>query len=146
MSYKGRYKPSFPEKYNGDPNNVIYRSLWERKYMKYLDNNPNIIQWASEEIAIKYYDPTTKKVRRYFPDFFVKERIMDEKIISYLVEIKPKKQTVPPKKPKRQTKGYLYEAMEYVRNQSKWEMAREYCLDNGWEFRILTEDDLKIRF
>lgn len=146
MSYKGRYKPSFPEKYIGDSNNVIYRSLWERKYMKYLDNNPNIIQWASEEISIKYYDPTNKKVRRYFPDFFVKEKLTDEKIISYLVEIKPKKQTVPPKKPKRQTKGYLYEVMEYARNQSKWEMAREYCVDNGWEFRILTEDDLKIRF
>lgn len=145
-SYKGRFTPKNTKKYIGDVQNIIYRSLWERKYMKYLDSNASIIEWASEEISIKYYDPTSKKIRRYFPDFFVKEKLSDGTIKSYLVEIKPKRQTAPPQKPKRQTKGYLYEVMEYAKNQSKWEVAKEYCADRGWEFRVLTEDDLNIRY
>lgn len=146
MSYRGKYKIKNPEKYMGDPTCVIWRSLWERKYMKYLDTNENIIKWSSEEIALPYRSPLDKKIHRYFPDFFVKERCSDGKIKSYLVEIKPKKQTTPPQKPKRQTKGYLYEVREYVKNQSKWEVAEEYCKDRGWEFLILTEDDLNIRY
>ena len=72
MSYKGIYKPSNPKKYKGDQSNIIYRSLWERKFMNYCDLNENILEWASEEFWIPYLDPTTNRVRRYFPDFFIK--------------------------------------------------------------------------
>ena len=72
MSYKGVFKPSNPRKYKGDHTNIIYRSLWERKFMVYCDLNENIMEWASEEFFIPYLDPTTNRVRRYFPDFFVK--------------------------------------------------------------------------
>ena len=65
-------------------------------------------------------------------------------IKKYLIEIKPKKQTIKPKVPKRQTKGYLYEVYEYAKNQAKWESAREWCLDRGYEFKVLTEDELGI--
>lgn len=146
MSYKGKYKLKNPQKYNGDPTNVVYRSLWERKYMKYLDSNENILEWSSEEIALPYRSPLDKRIHRYFPDFFVKERCLDGKIKKYLVEIKPKKQTIPPKEPQRKTKGYIYEVMEYAKNQSKWEVAKEWCEDRGYEFKILTEEDLNIRF
>jgi hypothetical protein len=145
MSYKGKYKLKNPEKYKGDPTNVIYRSLWERKYMVKCDTNENIIEWSSEEIALPYRSPIDNKVHRYFPDFFVKERMSDGSIKKYLVEIKPKKQITPPPTPKRKTKGYLYEIMEYAKNQSKWEVAREWCEDRGYEFKILTEEDLNIK-
>ena len=63
---------------------------------------------------------------------------------SYLIEVKPKKQTKPPVKPKRQTKGYIREAYEYAKNQSKWKAATEYCLDRGWEFKVITEKELGV--
>ena len=144
MSYKGKFKPSFPEKYVGDPTNIIYRSLWELKFLKYCDTNVNILEYASEELAIPYRSPVDGKVHRYFPDAYIKVKEPDGSIKKYLIEIKPHKQTMPPAKPKRQTKGYIYEAYEYAKNQSKWEAAREYCKDRGWTFRILTENELGI--
>ena len=72
MSYKGRYSPTYPKKYKGDHRNVVYRSLWERKFMVFCDLNENIIEWGSEEIAIPYRSPIDKKLHRYFPDFYVK--------------------------------------------------------------------------
>lgn len=145
MSYKGKFKPSYPDKYKGDPTNIIYRSLWELKFLRYCDLNENILEYSSEEIMIPYLDKSTNKVRRYFPDAYIKVRQSDGTIKKYLIEIKPAKQTVPPQKPKRQTKKYLAEAMEFVKNQSKWEAAKEWCLDRGYEFKILTESDLGIK-
>ena len=146
MSYKGKYQLKNPSKYKGNPTLVIYRSLWERSYMKKLDLNENILEWSSEEIALPYKSPLDNRIHKYYPDFYVKERLSDGTIKKYIVEIKPKKQTVEPKVPKRKTKGYLYEVMEYAKNQSKWNSAREYCKDHGYEFKILTEDDLNIKY
>ena len=144
MSYKGKYHPSFPRKYKGDPTNIIYRSLWERKFMVYCDKNQNILEWASEEIAIPYRSPIDNRVHRYFPDFYMKVKETNGKIKNYVIEVKPAKQTIPPKKPKRQTKGYIREAYEYARNQAKWKMAKEFCADRQWEFKVVTEKELGI--
>lgn len=145
MSYKGKFKPSFPEKYKGDPTNIIYRSLWELKFLRYCDLNENILEYSSEEIMIPYLDKSTSKVRKYFPDAYIKVKQPDGVIKKYLIEIKPAKQTVPPPRPKRQTKKYIAEAMEFVKNQSKWEAAKEWCLDHGYEFKVLTESELGIK-
>jgi hypothetical protein len=145
MSYKGKYKVKNPQKYKGDPTNIVWRSLWERKYMKYLDGNSNILEWSSEEFFIWYKSPVDNKNHRYFPDFYVKEQYPDGTIKKYIVEIKPKKQTEPPAKPKRQTKRYISEVYEYAKNQSKWEAAKEWCLDRGYGFVILTERELNIK-
>ena len=144
MSYKGKYYPSFPRKYKGDPTNIIYRSLWERKFMVYCDKNDNILEWASEEIAIPYRSPIDNRVHRYFPDFYMKVKETNGKIKNYVIEVKPAKQTKPPKKPKRQTKGYIREAYEYARNQAKWKMAKEFCADRQWEFKVVTEKELGV--
>ena len=93
MSYKGKYKPSFPDKYRGDPTNIIYRSLWERKFCVYCDLNENIIEWASEEKCIPYRSPLDGKIHRYFPDFLIKVKEANGSIKKYMIEIKPKKQT-----------------------------------------------------
>ena len=144
MSYKGKYYPSYPRKYKGDPTNIIYRSLWERKFMVYCDKNQNILEWASEEIAIPYRSPIDKRVHRYFPDFYMKVKERGGKVKRYVIEVKPAKQTKPPAKPKRQTKGYIREAYEYAKNQAKWKMAREFCADRQWEFKVVTEKELGI--
>ena len=145
MSYKGRYSPTYPRKYKGNPSKIIYRSLWERKFMVFCDLNESIIEWGSEEIAIPYRSPVDKKIHRYFPDFYVKLKETTGKIKKLIIEIKPKKQTVEPKVKKRKTKGYIYEVYEYARNQAKWKAAQEFCKDRMWEFKVLTEDELGIK-
>jgi hypothetical protein len=142
MSYKGKYQPSNPQKYKGNPTNIIYRSLWERKFMVYCDTNENIIEWQSEEKAIPYRSPVDGKIHRYFPDFLIKVKESNGTIKNYMIEIKPAKQTVPPPKPKRQTQRYISEVYEYAKNQAKWEAAREFCKDRQWEFKVLTENEL----
>ena len=138
MSYKGRYRPSNPKKYKGDSSNIIYRSLWERKFMVYCDNQTKILEWGSEEIVLPYRSPIDNKVHRYYPDFYIKVRESNGKIKRYIIEIKPKKQTVEPKMKKRKTKGYIYEVYEYAKNQAKWKAAEEFCKDRMWEFKVLT--------
>ena len=144
MAYRGKYYPSFPRKYKGDPTNIIYRSLWERKFMVYCDKNSKILEWGSEEIPLPYISPHDSRVHRYFPDFYIKVQENTGKIKRYLIEVKPLKQTTKPTKPKRQTKGYIREAFEYARNQAKWKAAREYCADRMWEFKVITEKELEI--
>ena len=144
MAYRGKYYPSFPRKYKGDPTNIIYRSLWERKFMVYCEKKARILEWGSEEIALPYISPHDSRVHRYFPDFYIKVQENTGKIKRYLIEVKPLKQTTKPKKPKRQTKGYIREAFEYARNQAKWKAAREYCADRMWEFKVITEKELDI--
>ena len=145
MSYKGRYRPSNPKKYKGNPSNIVYRSLWERKFMVYCDNHTKILEWGSEEIALPYRSPIDNKVHRYFPDFYIKVRESNGKIKRYIIEIKPKKQTMEPKVKKRKTKGYIYEVYEYAKNQAKWKAAEEFCKDRMWEFKVLTEEELGIK-
>ena len=145
MSYKGKYYPSYPRKYKGDPTNIIYRSLWERKFMVYCDKNDRILECGSEEIALPYRSPIDNKVHRYFPDFYIKVQENTGNIKRYLIEVKPHKQTQKPKKPKRQTKNYLREVYEYAKNQAKWKAADEFCKDRLWEFKVMTENELGIK-
>jgi hypothetical protein len=145
MSYKGKYQPSNPKKYKGDPTSIIYRSLWERKFMVYCDSNQNILEWGSEELALPYRSPIDNKIHRYFPDFYIKVKESTGQIKKYLIEIKPKKQTIEPIPQKRKTKGYIYEVYEYAKNQAKWKAAQEFCEDRQWEFKVLTEDELGIK-
>lgn len=145
MAYRGKFQPSYPKKYKGDVRNIIYRSLWERRFMIYCDTNEKILEWGSEEIALPYRSPIDNKIHRYFPDFYIKYINKSGKTVKSLIEVKPLKQTTPPVKPKRKTKGYLYEAYEYAKNQAKWKAARDFCDDRMWEFKVLTEKELGIK-
>lgn len=140
---KGKYRPRYPEKYRGNPMEIIYRSSWERTFCKYLDLNESVESWASEEKCVWYYDPVTKKNRRYFPDFIIKYRNKDDNLMTEMIEIKPAKQVKgPPTNPKRRTKSWMNEVKTYVTNQAKWDAARGYCEAKGWSFRIVTEKEL----
>ena len=141
---KGRFTPRNIRKYRGDYRNIIFRSSWELKFMKYCDTNPNILEWGSEEVVIPYRSPLDNRVHRYFPDFYMKIQESNGTTKRYLIEVKPKKQTKPPAKQKRRTKKYIYEVTEYAKNQAKWEAANQFCLDRRWQFKIITEDELKV--
>lgn len=146
MAFKGPFQPLNPKKYRGDVNNIIYRSRWESRFMSFLDRDKDVLEWSSEEIWIPYKCRTDGRVHRYFPDFKVKLRKKNGKIVTQIIEIKPRGQTVPPSKPPRMTKRYLNEAMTWAKNKSKWEYARKWCEDRGYEFVILTERELGLRF
>ena len=138
MYHKRLFKPIFPEKYSGDPTNIIMRSSWETMFANWCDKNPSIVKWSSEETVVPYRCPTDGKIHRYFVDF--KITVREGK--TFLVEVKPAKQTLPPVYPGRQTQRYLTESMLFIKNQAKWEAARNYCKDRGWEFKIITEKEL----
>ena len=140
-TYKGKYQVKNPEKYKGNPNNVVFRSSWELRFFNYCDRHPDILQWASEEpfMVVPYKSPIDGKWHRYFPDVWVKTA--NE---TFLIEIKPLKETQEPKKRSRVTKKYLYEVKTWGINSSKWKAAKEFCADRKWKFKIITEKELKL--
>ena len=140
--HQGKFKPLHPRKYLGDPTNIIYRSSWEKQCMIYFDNNPNIVEWGSEEVVIPYRSPLDKRVHRYFVDFVVKAKTKQGKIQTSLVEVKPYKQTQSPKIQKRKTRRYLNEVTTYLVNEAKWKAAEAFCKDRKWIFQIITEHEL----
>jgi hypothetical protein len=107
-------------------------------FANWCDKNPSIVRWSSEETIVPYRCPTDGKIHRYFVDF----KITVKEGKTFLVEVKPAKQTLPPVYPGRQTQRYLTESMLFIKNQAKWEAARNYCKDRGWEFKIITEKEL----
>jgi hypothetical protein len=142
MAYSGLFRPKNPQKYVGDPNNIVYRSSWECRVMDWLDRNKDIISWASEELIVPYISPVDNRVHRYFPDFLVKLRNKEGQLKTLMIEVKPKKQTQPPMQQRRITKQYITEVTTWGVNQAKWKAAEEYCLDRGWQFKIMTEEHL----
>jgi hypothetical protein len=139
MAYRGKYRVKNPDKYEGDHTRVEYRSLWERQVFRWMDDNVNVLKWSSEEVVVPYRCKTDNKMHRYFVDIKVQFRGG----VTYLIEIKPKKETMPPKVRERKTRGYLMEVMTYAKNISKWESATEYAKDRGWIFEIWHEDTIK---
>jgi hypothetical protein len=140
-TYKGWFKPTNPTKYKGDANNIIYRSSWERRVMKWLDEHPDVIWWGSEELYIPYRSPIDNRVHRYFPDFIAKMRQKNGLVMTYIIEVKPLAQTKQPVQ-KKKTRKYLQEAATYVVNQEKWKAADIFCQEHGWKFMIMTEREL----
>lgn len=138
MSYQGRYQPIHPEKYKGNPTNIVYRSSWERLVMKWCDTNPDVLEWNSEEIIIGYICATDGQAHRYFPDFFIKFKSG----LKLLVEVKPEVQTAIPKNSKN-TKRALVEAFTFAKNKSKWEAAKQYASKNDMIFQVWTEKTLR---
>ena len=136
--YKGKFIPKNPKKYKGDSNNIIYRSSWEYAAFSYLDNNPDILYWSSEEVIIPYYSEIDNKNHRYFVDLYYKNSKGEE----WLIEIKPQSQTIPPK-PKRNKKKLLEEVLTYEKNKAKWIAANSFCKTRGWNFSVWTEVTLK---
>lgn len=143
MNYKGRYKVKNPSKYKGDFSNCVFRSLWERKFMKYCDLNKNVILWSSEEVIIPYISPLDGRRHNYFVDFWIRVRNKNGKTEDFLVEIKPKSQTKPPVvKEGKMTLSTKKQLLRYALNKRKWQAAKNFCESRGWKFIIVTEKEL----
>lgn len=145
MSYKGYFKPKNPEKYRGDPTNIIYRSSWELKLMRWLDHHPDVIEWASEELCIPYRSPIDNKIHRYFPDFKIKKKNNNGIVETLVIEVKPKAQSVEPRVQKKPSRRYIREVVTFGINSAKWKAAKEYCEDRKWKFVVMTEEHLGIK-
>ena len=149
--YQGRFKPKNPKKYMGDPTNIIYRSGWEFKLMRYLDVHPDVIEWGSEELIVPYRSPIDGRMHRYFPDFLVKQINRDKRKETVLIDVKPKAQTVPPDISKKNTstgklsRRYINEVKTLGINQAKWQAAEDFCKDRGWKFQIMHEGHLGVK-
>ena len=139
MAYSGKYKVKNRSKYKGDPDNVVFRSLWERNAFKWCDTSSDIKYWVSEEVVIPYLYEVDKRYHRYFMDL----KITYKNGKTTLVEIKPEKETKPPTFSGRKTKRYISEGMTYVKNMNKWSAAQNYAADRGWGFEIWTEKTLQ---
>lgn len=139
--YQGKYTVKHKSKYKGDPEEVIYRSGWERDCFKWLDNNSSVQWWSSEEVVIPYICETDKRPHRYFVDLLV--RFKDGRTL--LIEVKPYKETQTPAKQGKPRQRYLTEALTFVKNQSKWKAAVEFAKDRGWDFEIWTENELRAK-
>ena len=145
-SIKSKYKPQNPRKYKGNPNNIICRSNWEKKFCEWCDTNKNILLWASEEFSIPYVSPLDRRVHQYYPDFLIKVQEGGGAIRDYVIEVKPKRQCIPPKRKSKVTKGYIYEAKTYEVNKAKWRAAEDWCKDRRLIFKVITEDELGIKY
>ena len=146
MPIKGKYKIKNKKKYRGNPNNIVYRSSWERKFMVFCDEHRSIIEWSSEEFSVPYRSPVDGKVHRYYPDFIVKKLNREGKIETLMIEIKPKSQVKKQKGGKfglKQRKN-LRENVTWQINNAKWTSAQRFCEKYGWKFQIVTEKELNI--
>lgn len=139
MAYSGKFVPKNKNKYKGDHTSIVYRSLWEKHAFKWCDMNKKIVGWSSEEVVVPYIYEIDKRPHRYFVDLKIK---WDDGRV-WLIEIKPHKETEPPKKPKRKTQRYLNESLTFVKNQNKWSAAQKYAADRKWEFFVWTENELE---
>ena len=143
MPYKTKYIPKNSTKYIGDINKIVCRSLWERKFCKFLDENQNVIRWSFETLKIPYVSPVDNQVHIYLPDFIVEKKNTNGDIETLVVEIKPYKQTKEPKPGKRKSKKSLItENITFSINKSKWQAASDFCNKHSWKFVILTEKEL----
>jgi hypothetical protein len=143
MPYKTKFIPKNPTKYIGDIDKIICRSLWERKFCKFLDENLNILRWSFETLKIPYIHPIDNQVHIYLPDFIVEKKSKNGSIETLVVEIKPFKQTKEPKLSKRKSKKSLInENIIYAINTNKWNAAKNFCTKHSWKFILLTEKEL----
>lgn len=137
---QGLFKPIHPEKYKGTQP-ILYRSSYELKAMRWLDSNPNILQWGSESVVIPYPNPLTGRVSRYFVDLNFTAKTKTGEIKKYLVEVKPSAQLTAPK-PGKLTKSLVRKRAEYVKNKAKWQAAEQWCQQKGYQFMFITEKHL----
>jgi hypothetical protein len=110
------------------------RSSWETVFARMCDNNPAIIQWASEPFMIPYRNPFTGKKTVYVPDFFI--QYVDKKGTKHseVIEVKPKKESsMEHAKSKRDQAAAIL-------NKAKWQVAEVWCKAQGIKFRVVTED------
>lgn len=143
---QGYFTPKNPEKYDGDPSAIIYRSSWELKFLTYCDNHESIIKYAAEKVGVPYINPILKKESTYWIDCWMLTKSPDGTLTRWLIEIKPNKYLTPPEAPNRLTEkatlNYAHHAKAYIINNAKFTAAKVYAAKNNMRFGIITENFL----
>ena len=132
---QGIYTVQNPQKYSGK-GSPRYRSGWEHAFMRFCDTNEHIVMWNSEGLRIPYRHPLTGKATNYVPDFLIQYRNKNNQVVTELIEIKPKKQSVIESKASAKDRAIV--AVNYA----KWDAASKWCKRQGIKFRVITEDDI----
>lgn len=140
-----KYTPKNPKKYKGDPTNIWIRSSWEKKLILWLDHNMSCMEYQSEQIVIPYRSPVDGKMHRYYVDFVATFRMGDNTVKTFLIEVKPYSQTLPPQKGKKRQSTYMEECKTYCVNQAKWEAAEKFAALKGMKFIKVTEYELGLK-
>lgn len=97
-----------------------------------------------EKIVIPYISKADGNMHRYYVDCKITMQESTGKK-TYLIEIKPFRQTIPPTPSKRKKEStILQENFDYQTNTSKWNAARQYCKKMGWRWCILTEKGIYV--
>lgn len=143
--HQGKWQPKNPAKYVGDVNAIYFRSSWELRLLVWLDSNPSILKYASEELVIPYISPVDNRPHRYFVDFLVQYKTSGGDIKKAMIEVKPHAQTLMPEKKRKSDKKFLVEMQTYAVNQAKWAAARVWAAKNGWDFWVFDEYSLGIK-
>lgn len=133
---QGFFEVKNPQKYVGK-HKPKYRSGWELTFMTFCDNNDNVVYWASEAMRIPYRHPLTGKLSNYIPDFFVVYKNKFGNTVAEVVEIKPKKQSIIESK----VASAKDRAIVAI-NHAKWSACRAWCDTHGYNFRVITEENL----
>lgn len=132
---QGKFQVKNPEKYIGK-GTPTYRSGWEFVFMQFCDNNPAILQWASESINIPYRNPFTGKQTIYVPDFLIIYTDKTGKKHAELIEVKPSTETTLENAKSVRDRAYV------ALNMAKWQAAEAWCRHNGMKFRVVTENQI----
>lgn len=132
---QGKFQVQNPNKYigKGEP---TYRSSWEFAFMQFCDNNPAVLQWASEAIHVNYRNPFTGKNTIYVPDFLIIYVDKNGKRHGEVIEVKPTKETTMEAARTQRDKAAV------ALNMFKWEAARKFCAAQGLSFRVVNEQDI----
>lgn len=132
---QGKYQVKNTEKYVGRKA-PSYRSSWEFTFCTFCDNNPSILQWASEPFMIPYRNPLSGKNTIYVPDFMIVYVDRNQQKHAEVIEVKPSKETT-------------FENARSVRdraavavNMAKWAAAQVFCKQYGMTFRVVNEQDI----
>lgn len=136
MAIGGKFIPKNPQRYAGNPNNIMFRSTWELRVMQFFDTSQSVIKWASEEVKIPYVSPLDGLVHNYYPDFIVIYTDKSGAIQKDLVEVKPASQSLAEKAKSDRDKAAL------LVNLAKWKFAEQWAKQRGMNFRVITENSI----
>ena len=143
QSLHGTYTPTNTAKYKGK-GLPQFKSKLELKMMSYLDKSEAVLEWSYEPFAIKYEDKSildAKKkgvIRKYYVDFTA--TIKNGAVVKrYWLEVKSINEISLSNKAKRN----VNESNTYIKNMSKWVVAKQLAKASSCEFMLITDKDLK---
>ncbi len=148
--HQGFFQPTNPDKYKSIDKKIIYRSSLELKFCEFCDKSPRVLKWVSEPFGIPYFHPFKKDdsnrpiQNNYYPDYYIEMVVAENKVETYLIEVKPDNFIdVPKPLPKGATydqkRNYNYRLKTVIVNRTKAKAAQDFANKRGWFFQFISE-------